>query len=132
MKRILYLIILKWCSYFTMPLPKWIRGRIYSIAIEEFTTGPVHRRATYMCPTLGEAWDKIFGFYPTELDNALLPEWGREKFIHFVEKKYPHYTDEAQVSAMLYSGNVWLPTDRRGIAVRIAFLEHILYLSKIS
>lgn len=132
MKRILYLIILKWCSYFTMPLPKWIRGKIYSAAIEEFTTGPEHRRATYMCPTLGGAWDKIFGFYPDKLDDTLLPEWGREKFIHFVEEKDPHYADDTIVFVMLHSCNVWLPTDRRGIAFRIAFLRHMLYLSKIS
>lgn len=132
MKRILYLIILKWCSYFTMPLPKWIRGKIYSIAIEKFTTGPGNRRAIYMCPTLGEAWDKIFGFYPNKLDNTLLPEWGREKFIHFVEEKDPHYTDDAIVSQLLHGGGIWLPTDKRGIALRIAFLKHMLYLSKIS
>lgn len=132
MKRILYLIILKWCSYFTMPLPKWIRGKIYSIAIERFTTGPEHRRATFMCPTLREAWDKIFGFYPGELDNILLPEWGREKFIHFVEEKAPHYADNPAVFILLYSGSAWSPTDSRGMALRIAFLEHMLYLSKIS
>lgn len=132
MKRILYLIIFKWCSYFTMPLPKWIRGKIYSIAIEKFTTGPEHRRAIYMCPTLREAWDEVFGFYPDKLDDTLLPEWGREKFIHFVEEKDPHYADDTIVFVMLHSCNVWLPTDRRGIAFRIAFLRHMLYLSKIS
>lgn len=132
MKRTLYLIILKWCSYFTMPLPKWIRGKIYSIAIERFTTGPEYGRATYMCPTLREAWDRVFGFYPDELDNTLLPEWGREKFIYFVEKKDPHYTDDIIVFTMLHLGGVWLPTDRKGTALRIAFLKHMLYLSKIS
>lgn len=85
-----------------------------------------------MCPTLREAWDEVFGFYPDKLDDTLLPEWGREKFIHFVEEKDPHYTDNIIVSTMLYSSNVWLPTDRRGIAFRIAFLRHMLYLSKIS
>lgn len=132
MKRILYLIIFKWCSYFTMPLPKWIRGKIYSIAIEKFTTGPIHRRAMYMCATLVEAWDEVFGFYPNKLNNALLPEWGREKFIHFVEEKDPHYTDDPTVFMALYRGSVWLPTNERGIAFRIAFLKHMLYLSKIS
>lgn len=132
MKRILYLIILKWCSYFTMPLPKWIRGKIYSVAIEEFTTGPEHRRAIYMCPTLREAWDEVFGFYPDKLDDTLLPEWGREKFIHFVKEKDPHYTDDPIVFQMLYHEGVWLPINRRGIALRIAFFEHMLYLSKIS
>lgn len=132
MKRILYLIILKWCSYFTTPLPKWIRGKIYSIAIERFTTGPVNERAIHMCPTLGVAWDEVFGFYPDKLDDTLLPEWGREKFIHFVEEKDPHYADDALVSALLYSGTVWVPTDEKGIAFRVAFLKHMLYLSKIS
>lgn len=133
MKRILYLIILKWCSYFTMPLPKWIRGKIYSAAIEKFTTGPAYRRAIYMCPTLREAWDEVFGFYPDKLDDTLLPEWGREKFIHFVEEKDPHYTDDDPiVFRMLYYGGVWLPINGRGIALRIAFFEHMLYLSKIS
>ena len=123
MKRILYLIILKWCSYLTMPLPKWIRGKIYSAAIEKFTTGPAYRRATYMCPTLREAWDEVFGFYPDKLDDTLLPEWGREKFIQFVEKKDPHYTDDSLVVEALYRGSVWLPISKRGIALRIASLN---------
>jgi hypothetical protein len=115
-----------------MPLPKWIRGKIYSAAIEKFTTGPAYRRATYMCPTLREAWDEVFGFYPDKLDDTLLPEWGREKFIQFVEKKDPHYTDDSLVVEALYRGSVWLPISKRGIALRIAFLKHMLYLSKIS